>query len=193
MSCRYFQFDYLLFSLYLFPLFFFLAFIIIHIITADYYSSLFQDREILFLFLLIQGDPGKTYKSPARKILLYEKRKVPSHLTKHGSRGGRARASHKKSQCTLLMFILEQFFGQIRQILAARFARRLPFGLLLPFFPWPNLENFRGSLRSPERDNGWSGGDAPTRKFFLDPCLHLPPHPGNSRDSSPSIYYQGFL
>jgi len=74
----------------------------------------------------------------------------------------------EKGQRTLLMFILGQFFGQIPQIFAARFAPRLPFSVFLPFFSWPNIEYFRASLRSPERDNGWgSGGDGPLPKCFF--------------------------
>jgi len=65
------------------------------------------------------------------------------------------------------MFILGQFFGQIPQIFAARFARRLPFGFFLIFCPWTNMSHFRGSLRSPERDiRRGSGGDAPLPKFL---------------------------
>jgi len=57
------------------------------------------------------------------------------------------------------MFILGQFFGRIFA------APRLPLSLFLPFIPWPNMENFRASLRSPERDVGWDGGgDAPLPK-----------------------------
>jgi len=57
-------------------------------------------------------------------------------------------------------------YGQIPQIFAARFA------LFLPFFHWPNMEYFRGSLRSPGRDNLWRVGVMrPSRKIFLDPCL----------------------
>jgi len=41
-----------------------------------------------------------------------------------------ARAPSEKSQLTLLVLILGQFFGQIPQIFAARFARQLPFSVV---------------------------------------------------------------
>jgi len=77
-------------------------------------------------------------------------------------------APPEKSQRSLRMFILGQFFGRIPHIFAAPFACRLiPFDHFLPFIPWPNMENFRGSLRSPEMDNEWGVGVMrPSRNFF---------------------------
>jgi len=51
---------------------------------------------------------------------------IPTSL-KHGSRGecrGARPSREKSAYTTLLVFILGQFFGQIPQIFAARFARR---------------------------------------------------------------------
>jgi len=60
-----------------------------------------------------------------------------------------ARAPPDKSQLTLLVFILGQFFGQIPQIFAARFGRR------------------RGTV------GGRVGVMRLSRKKFLGPCLYV--------------------
>jgi len=74
-----------------------------------------------------------------------------------------ARAPPEKSQRTLLVFILGQFFGEIPQIFAARFARRLLLWFLLFFFFFlPKYGKFSRLA---------SGVMRPSRNIFMDPCL----------------------
>jgi len=102
-----------------------------------------------------------------------------------------ARAPSVKSQLTLLVLILGQFFGQIPQIFAARFARQLPFSVVSCLLFWSNMETFWASLRSPELDAGWrSRGEKKfsVRAYVLSPqdlhrsiglhttWAHRPPH-----------------